>query len=368
MAWNWRNVPDDRVRFSIAPHLNHRHTDEHEITRHLWFEEHLKGAFKMPRTPQLTVNLSSPDGVPVVTVTPDDSMPIRGVDIYYAIDPHELTRFWRDAAAANVGNRWQAACPVMTLDQPMFAYANVVYDLPAPFQSVEQRGGPERQEVFAISSRVWSAAPAQLQAAGVKATDRPDRMIDDGSRGWHDWYRLNWGHPPLWYAATRKLKDPKWRGPDGARLVFEIRCLADNALVVTFNCNAWGAFQPGKPAADYAVVKELKGSPDWQSVSVSLQELASTDPERPVPLANWQTVTEFSVSPSGTILKDGQKTKVDGKSWQGPREIRNLRWEGGEYPSRRIPDSALSSEDHRKSFNDAIRKSLEQERVERQAK
>ena len=73
MAWNWRNMPDDRLRFSISPHLNHRHTDEHAITQYLWFEEHLKGAFKMPRTPQLVLDLKTANGVPLVTVTPDDS-------------------------------------------------------------------------------------------------------------------------------------------------------------------------------------------------------------------------------------------------------------------------------------------------------
>ena len=155
-------------------------------------------------------------------------------------------------------------------------------------------------------------------------------MIDDGSRGWHDWYRLNWGHPPLWTATTRKLKDAKWRGPDGAKLRLEIKSLTDNSLVLKFNCNAWGAFVPGQPAVDYTVVKQLKGSDDWQTVSVSLDELVATDPKLTVPLANWQTVTEFSISPSGEIVKDGQKVRVDGKAWQGPREIRNLRWEGGE--------------------------------------
>ena len=99
---------------------------------------------------------------------------------------------------------------------------------------------------------------------------------------------------------------------------------------VKLNCNAWGASAPGKPAVDYTVVKELKGSRDWQSVSVSLDELTATDPKIAEPLANWQTVTEFSISPSGEAVKNGKKVKVDGKSWQGPREIRNLRWEGGE--------------------------------------
>jgi dienelactone hydrolase len=95
MAWNWRNLPDEQVRFSIAPHLDHRHTDEHAITQLLWFEQHLKGVFKMPQTPWLAVELKTADGIPSVTVTPDGSRTVQRVDIYYAIDPHELTRFWR---------------------------------------------------------------------------------------------------------------------------------------------------------------------------------------------------------------------------------------------------------------------------------
>ena len=42
--------------------------------------------------------------------------------------------------------------------------------------------------------------------------------------------------------------------------------------------NGWGALVPGKPAVDYAVVKPLSGSPEWQPVSVTLAELVATDP------------------------------------------------------------------------------------------
>lgn len=334
MAWNWRNLPDHRLRFSIAPHLNHRHTNEHEITRRLWFDENLKGIFKMPRTPPLTVTLRTADGVPAITVTPDASMPVRRVDVYYSIDPHELTRFWRSAVAVKAGGQWHAICPVMSLDHPLFAYANIIYETPAPYQ---QESG-----TFALSSRVWSALPSQLLAAGVKATDKPARMIDEGARGWRDWYRLNWDHPPLWVASTRKLKDPKWRGPDGAKLVFEIRSLTDNSLVVNFNCNAWGAIRPGKPTVNYAVARELKGSPEWQTVSVRGEDLAATDPTITAPLTNWQSVTEFSISPSGQIVRNGLQVKVDGKPWQGLREIRNLRWEDGEKPSEEENSAGIS--------------------------
>jgi hypothetical protein len=364
MAWNWRNVPDDRLRLSISPHLNHRHTDEHAITEYLWFEQHLKGAaFKMPQTPGISLELKTNDGLPHITLTPDESQPVRRVDIYYSIDPHALTRFWRDAKAVRAGQQWSAACPVMTVEQPIFAYANVVYETPAQYRTGSQESGRGNSATFAISSRVLSAGPAQLQKAGVKATDKPERSIDDGARGWHDWYQLNWGHPPLWTATTRKLKDPKWRGPDGATLSFEIKCETNNQLVLTFNCNAWGAMMPGKPAVDYTVVKELKGSQEWQTVSVKLGELVATDPKMAAPLANWQTVTEFSISPSGTAVKDGEKVNADGKAWQGPREIRNLRWEGGEYSHQAAPSGTLSPEEFQRNFNNAIRKSLEEEKL-----
>ena len=363
MAWNWRAVPDALLRLSISPHLNHRHTDEHAITELLWFEQHLKGAdFKMPQTPKLALNLKTATGIPQITVTLDDSRPVQRVDIYYSIDPHALTRFWRDATAVKSGNQWTAECPVMSLAQPLFAFANVIYELPAAYRTVPLTAGHENTETFAISSRMTSATPAQLQASGVKPTDKPDRLIDNGARGWHDWYRLNWGHAPLWTATTRKLKDPKWRGPDGATLHFEIQCESDNQLVLTFNCNAWGAMTPNKPATDYTALKPLRGSPGWQSVTVSIGDLTATDPKVTNKLANWRIVTEFTISPQGDVMKGAQKLKADAKPWKGSRSIRNLRWEGGEYPREANPGAAVNADDFQKNFNDAIKKSLEQEK------
>ena len=50
-------------------------------------------------------------------------------------------------------------------------------------------------------------------------------------------------------------------------------------------------------------------------------------------------------------------------AWQGPREIRNLRWVGGEYKNTSTTGAMLSPEDFKKNFNDAIKKSLEQEKL-----
>lgn len=365
MAWNWRRLPDATTRFSIAPHLNHRHTDEHLVTRLLWFEQHLKQAFTMPSTPRLELNLKAADGVPRVTVVPDDSLAVKQVDIYYSIDPHELSRFWRDAGSTRLGSQWTASCPILSAEQPLFAFANVTYELPLRYRTTALGSGEGRTDMFTISSRVAAIDPASLQQAGLKATDAPQRMIDDGSRSWRDWYRLNWSHPPLWTASTRKLKDAKWRGPNGATLRFEIKSATDNTLVVKVNTNAWGAFVPGKFAVDYAVAKQLKGSPEWQSIVIRLNELTATDRNLTTLLADWQTVTELSLSPSGEVVEAGVKRKIDGKPWVGPREIRNLHWEGGEYPHRSRTDSALNPDDLRNNFHDAIEKSLEQEKADR---
>ena len=359
MAWNWRNVPDDIVRFSISPHLNHRHTNENALTEYLWFEQHLKGAdFKMPESPKVSFDLKSSNGVPQFIVTPDESQSVKRVDVFYSIDPHALTRFWRDAKASQVGEEWKADCPVMTLDQPIFAFANVMYETPAPYRSGPQTPGVSTSDTYVISSRVLWASPEELKSSGIKATDHPDRLIDDGTWGWHDWYLLNWGHPPLWSANTRKLKDAKWRGPDGATLSFEVICETDNQLVLTFDCNAWGAF-PGQPGGSYNVVKELKGSPEWQRVTVKCDELTATGPKLTAPIANWQTVTELTICPTGTVVRDGVKVAVPGKAWQGPREIRNLRWEGGQYTGQGTADSALNPDAFNKNFDNAIKKSLE---------
>ena len=330
MAVTWREVPDERVRFSITPHVNHQNAAECSITQHLWFEQHLKGGqagFSMPASPAISVDLKAADGVPVVTVRPDRSRPVKRVDVFYSTDPHVLTRFWRDGQAVEAGDSWQARCPVMSLDEPFFAYANVTYELPEEYRKIATAPGQSNTDVFTISSRELLVPPAALAAAGVKATDKPDRMIDDGRRLWQDWYQSNWGHPPLWRAFTRKLKDPKWRGPDGAKLVFDIRCESDNQLVVEVETNGWGAVEKGKPAISYNAVKQLKGSPDWQTVSVSLDELVATDPKFTSPLTNWRTVTQLSIGPTGEVVRDGAKQAMPGKPWVGPREIRNLRWE-----------------------------------------
>ena len=331
MTENWKQIGSREVRYTIAPHLNHRSLPETDICGILWFDQHLKGDFRFPKTPELSVRLRTASGVPQARLEPDRPAEVVQVHIYYSVDPHCLTRFWRDAQAKRSGDAWIADCPVLGTNQPLFVYANVRYALKT--ERVGYRGS-KAPDAFLISSREAMYSPEELQKAGVKATDRPSRLIDDFAHGWADWYRLEWANPHVWNATTRKLKDPKWRGTAGAKLVFDVKCPQDNTIVVIADLNGWGVY-PGKPGGSYLAGRALKGSPDWQTVSVGLEDMRPASQTCPPAMAAWDTVTELSLRRQGTFYQDGKEVKFGESSpgWNEPREFRNLRWEGGAEPA-----------------------------------
>lgn len=359
MTENWKRIGSKTVAYTVAPHLNHRGLPETAICEILWFDQHLKGLFSFPKTPELAVTLKTANNIPFVTVKPDRVADVVKVDLYYSIDPHCLTRFWRDAEAKRDGDTWSAACPVLGADQPLTVYANVSYTL-----KTERLGfrGSKAPATFMISSRQAIIYPEELKAADVKATDKPSRLIDDFSRGWQDWYQLAWSNPHHWVAATRKIKDPKWRGPAGAKLVFEVKCPKDNVIAIVADLNGWGAF-PGKPGGSYTARKPLTGSPDWQTVSVALEEMVS-DKEKAPAMTTWATVTELSFRRAKSYLKDGKEVDfgADLTGWSEPREFRNLRWEGGVYDAQTVAPVAMTDaapKDLNETIQKEIKKSLE---------
>ena len=366
MTENWKKIGSRIVAYTIAPHLNHRGLAETGICGILWFDQYLKGTFSFPKTPELTVTLKTANGIPCATLKPDRPAEVIKVDLYYSVDPHCLTRFWRDAEAKKSGETWVANCPVLSAEQPLYVYANVSYGLKT--ERVGYRGD-KAPAAFMISSREAILYPDELKSAGVKATDKPSRMIDDFSRGWQDWYRLEWGNPHVWVATTRKLKDPKWRGPAGAKLVFEVKCPNDNVISVFAELNGWGAF-PGKPGGSYEFRKPLKGSPDWQTVSISSEEMKPSKPDAPA-MTSWEMATELSFRRVKSYLKDGQEVNfgTDAQGWREPRDFRNLRWEGGVYNTDAAAPVALTDaapKDLNETIQKEIKKSIELEKREKQ--
>ncbi|MFP6675049.1 MAG: hypothetical protein VB878_08225, partial [Pirellulaceae bacterium] len=123
---------------------------------------------------------------------------------------------------------------------PLFVMANVYY--PLKKQIVGPAWNRRSPETFMVSSRSLDFDPSVLKAAGVAATERPDRLIEAEFATWQDWYRLDLRNDQHRQCITRKIKAPKWRGPDGGKLVIDVLEPQGGELAMTFEMNSWGAF------------------------------------------------------------------------------------------------------------------------------
>jgi len=304
------------VRFSFAPHLNHRFTPECAVTRSLWIDQHLKGTFEFPATPRSRLVLCTGDGVPVLELIPDTSKPVEQVRAYYSLDPDPQARFWRSAEAREIERgTWVAKLPLMAAKQPLFAFANVHYRLekPEPVQFARPT------ETFAISTLLHTATPEELRCAGVRVTDKPSLLIDDFSNGLEDWYLLSAENPHHWQYWTRKINDPKWLGRPGYRLSFDVKSGRSNQLVVILTNNFFRPYR-GKQQ-DFLAVAGLRGGEQWQTISLSPADFTSDDGERS--LASWEEVDRLGFR---AYYGDGQ-SMLGSRNWAGPRPIfRRLRW------------------------------------------
>lgn len=309
-------IPSGQVRYSFAPHLNHRFTSEFSVTRPLWFEQYLKQSFVFPTTPPSSISLSTADGVPELKVTPDTSKPVQQVHVLYSTDPHPIARFWRSAPAERKGTTWTAKLPILTTERPLFAFANVVYRLES---AVAAAPHDRATEAFALSSRLHTVAAQELQAAGVQATDQPSLLIDDFSRGFQDWYLLSPENPHHWEFSTRKINDPKWRGLAESRLTLDVQSDKPNELIVVITENFFRSYR-GKQQ-EFAAVVPLAGGESWQTVSLRPEDFRLIDAAGA--MSSWQEADLLSLR--AYFEKDAKL--LGSKSWQGAQpKFRNLRW------------------------------------------
>ncbi|MCP5560952.1 MAG: acetylxylan esterase [Verrucomicrobiaceae bacterium] len=306
------------LRYAFSPHLNHRFIPEVAVTRPLWLDHYLKAGPALPETPKSEWELKTSDGIPMMRVTPDSqSLPIARVDIYYSVDPDPRARFWRDAVAVKKGNTWEAKLPVLSLEQPLYAFANVYHTLPkaeslphlAPITEV------------CLSSLLHSAGIAELAAAGVKVTDTKSLLIEDFARGWHDWYRLNPDNKQFWQNWTRKVTDPKWHGPDGAQLAVTLKMPETNTITIVLQENEWRSYR-GKRAT-YSCRREVSGAAALQTITLSPADFKTSDG---VALANWRQIDQLGFCAQFEDKQPGQRLQE--ANWQGPApEFLRVAWE-----------------------------------------
>jgi hypothetical protein len=302
-------------RFVFAPHFNHRFYPEQQVSRILWLDQHLKGRVRLPATPVSELKLKP---IPMLRVTPSKGLPVNRVDIYYSVDPDSRSRFWRDAEALQDGRSWIAPLRVMDLKRPLFAFANIYYQLPKPAAL------PRNKQVgeVCISSLLHEAKPEALESAGVKTSGRTERVIDDFKRGFHDWYTINGNHRPLWQHWTRKVTDPIWRGPKGAKLALTIQSEQPNVLGIVLLENTWRNYRGKKRT--YVAEAKLKGG-QTETVALDLSDFKNVTDG--VPLKNWEELDQLGLV-AKTTIRGAKPIEVAADPWQGPKPVfKRLEWQ-----------------------------------------
>lgn len=310
-------------RITCAAHHNHQDTEPFQVAGPLWFDQHLKGTFHWPKTPEATLTLKTASGVPALAVKPDLSTKPLSVNIFYTQQGKEtgdkddrentIARFWHHAPAQRSSDLWTAELPVLDTGRPLWAYANVLYPLEKPVTAAGYYYGTFTADTFNVSSVLRIASPEQMKAAGVKATDKPSLLIESFEGDWQkEWFTYDL--TGRWPRRTHKLYDPKWNAPPGAELALDVRCEQPNRLIVGLD--------------DAAAEVALHGGAPWQSAVLAPADFKNAEGKA---LADWTGIRELRLNDCETLVarKGGKQDKQQriGAPWQGAApEFRNLRW------------------------------------------
>ncbi len=357
-----RLTPDTQRMLVLAPHLNHRFTDQTSAARFMWMEAHLKKNFRFPKVSAAELVLDTDNGIPLFRVRVDQSsgLPVKEVEIYYGYARDPRIRFWRSAEVRKSGETYEGECPVFDSAEPLFAFANLTYGMP---RALPPRPGTEATKLLTLSSEYRAAYPEDLRKSKIKPTERPSRLIDDFSRGWRDWYLLNRRNSHHWLYATRKIVDPAWIGPMQGELGVEIETFGDgNQLGVRINVNAWQGYTGRQKDTFVALVDLPKAGLHKLRLPVSQFRNSSG-----VVMKDWDEATELLFSPANRT-EDPRARK---SNWNGkPPSLAKLEWVGGKmiarpHPHQRRgkiePGTRVSFDEE---FQDAIEDSVELEKLD----
>ena len=308
-------------RVTCSPHHNHQDTAEYEVATLLWFDQHLKGSFSVPRTPQTQLQLDTSDGVPVFTVRPDASRQILSVDVFYTQQgkaderPEDrldtMHRFWHHAAATNTDGVWTAPLPLSSTDKPLWVYANVRYPLDEPVSGAGYYYGIYNTDSFNLSSLLQVATAEEIKVAGARATLQPSSLIEDFEGDWEKgWFTYR---PDEWARTTNKLNSELWKAPTGATLFLEVRAAERNKLVLLLD--------------DYAAEVQIAGGDEWQPIALRPEDFGDYGGEA---LDGWSGIRQLKLSPA-EHLRPGRgqsgQPRLIGANWKGtPPQFRNLQW------------------------------------------
>jgi Dienelactone hydrolase family len=297
------------TRYSWATHLNHRLTPAVAVTMPLWLDQHLKGGTPLPETPQSQLVLTPG---PKLQVKPETHpWPVARCEIFYSIDDDPRARFWRSAdVSEQPGGGFTAELPLHARDAALHVFANVYFTLPEPVSLSALGGYGAPVTEVCISTLLHSRSAEELQKAQVPIKAQPSRVVDDFSHGLRDWYVLNQGnadHQQMW---TRKVTDPLWRGPEGAKLGITLKMPKTNRMVFVLEENEWRSYRGQRKT--YVCRREISGAEAAQTVTLELKDFTSREGASP---KSWAEIDQL-----GLCARHTQPGEADAKParWDGP--------------------------------------------------
>ena len=314
-------IKSEQWRVVSSPHHNHQDNGDSEVTGLLWFDQYLKGIFTFPETPEVSLQLKTKNGIPSFIVKPSQSKTILDVDIFYTQQGEpsgdvservqRINRFWHHAKSAQNGNTWTADLPLLSVDKPLWAYANVHYSLEEPVSGAGYYYGIYSTDSFNLSTLVQIAKPEQLRVAGVKKTMKSSLVIETFKGDWEkEWFTYK---PEFWARKTHKVYNDKWKTPENAKIAFDVRSANSNVMVVGID--------------NYATEVNLKGGSGWQKIVLSSEDFRNALGES---MPSWNDIKEFRLGTKETLKEkiDFENKRLDlGAEWNGEKpDFRNLRW------------------------------------------
>ena len=290
-------VPTE-VRWAFTPRYRHHIAAEQGADLPLWMDAYLKDGEPFPKSPVAEVRLGT-DGVPRLIVKPDGSQPIRRVDLFYAVENRNpKNRYWRSATGQQDQKTWIAELPILDPRQPLFAFANVVY-----------------ASGVCLSTNLVSVVPSELGHA--RATDQPSLLIDDFATGTDGWVTSSPATDPippvpnLLTAAvgpdgkpgitvtrpialtTHKLGDPKWRGPEDAKLQFQVHVRSPKKLRVVMHEKEFAIGW-----TQYAAEVALEPGEGWRTITLPADAFSTDKGEH---LKGWGDVQQLELKTAGGV-------------------------------------------------------------------
>lgn len=156
-------------RVVSSPNKNHGDRSEYSVGTRLWFDQVLKDGFTMAATPTIELKLRTADHSPRVSVRFDQSQMMQSLNVYYTQDGDKAPadRYWRLAKRVEGAGGLTFQLPLVSLDKPLWAFADAQYVLDETVEAVGYSGEKVETGTYHVTSLVERVRAQDLQDAGA---------------------------------------------------------------------------------------------------------------------------------------------------------------------------------------------------------